>query len=67
PLEQPASRPSDLEKTGSEAKPGIPIEQQAAAEPAKTVAPVSLKIAKAEVVTDSVSYGAAVKIDMTPD
>lgn len=67
PLEHPASRPTDLEKTGSEAKPAAPVEQQSAAEPTKTVAPVSLKIAKAEMTTDGVSYGAAVKIDLTPD
>lgn len=67
PLGQTTTQPSDLEGFRGEAKSGAPVEQQVAAKPPKAVAPISLKVAKAEVTTQSISYGAAVKVDLAPD
>ncbi|MFE0017577.1 hypothetical protein ACFWXH_22240 [Mesorhizobium sp. NPDC059054] len=67
PLGQTTTQPSDLEGFSGEAKSGAPAEQQAAAEPPKAIAPISLKIAKAETTRDPLYGETVVSVVLTPD
>lgn len=65
PLGQTTTQPLNLE--GFSGKSGAPTQQEAAAEPAKTIAPISLKIAKAETTKDPFYGETVVSIVLTPD
>lgn len=66
PLGQATAQPSDLLKPGDETSGG-PAKQQAAAEPPKAVAPISLKIAKAETTKGPFFGDTVVSVVLAPD
>nr|WP_180882749.1 hypothetical protein [Mesorhizobium loti] len=67
PLGQTTTQPSAPEGFSGEAKSGAQAEQQAAAEPSKAIAPISLKIAKAETTKDPLYGETVVSIVLTPE
>ncbi|WP_379069453.1 hypothetical protein ACHMW4_03765 [Mesorhizobium sp. UC22_110] len=67
PLGQITTPPSDLKEFSGEAKSHAPAKQQAATEPPKAIAPISLKIAKAGTTRDPLYGETVVSVVLTPE